>query len=134
MELVPPADFVKVTADLIKHAPLSYSRVLFLSSDDEAAVVNGTRLWEKMKMVAVYTKLPRHPLGFSPTWMDSATAGTVTRGHLLQILMALEADTWVGTRGSNWNRLIDELRCVWVDKCTNTFIEVGRKGFQGFNW
>lgn len=27
-----------------------------------------------------------------------------------QLLMALECDAWVGTRGSNWNRLIDELR------------------------
>lgn len=45
--------------------------------------------------------------------------------HLLQLLMALEADAWVGTRGSNWNRLIDELRCVWVNKCAHVYVEVG---------
>ncbi len=45
-------------------------------------------------------------------------------GHLLQLLMSLEADAWAGTRGSNWNRLIDERRCVWVDKCPNAYVEV----------
>jgi hypothetical protein len=45
--------------------------------------------------------------------------------HLLQLYMSLEADAWVGTRGSNWNRLIDELRCVWVPKCPNPYVDVG---------
>ena len=44
---------------------------------------------------------------------------------VLQLLMALECDTFVGTRGSNWNRLIDELRCVWVGKCFSPYMEMG---------
>ena len=28
-------------------------------------------------------------------------------------------------RLSNWNRLIDELRCTWVPKCLHPFYEVG---------
>jgi hypothetical protein len=39
--------------------------------------------------------------------------------------MALECDAWVGTLRSNWNRLLFELRCVWVPKCGLPFIEVG---------
>jgi hypothetical protein len=42
--------------------------------------------------------------------------------------LALEATHFVGTRGSNWNRLIDELRTVWPAHeigCCNTYIEVG---------
>jgi hypothetical protein len=45
--------------------------------------------------------------------------------------MSLEADAWIGTRCSNWNRLIDELRCVWVDKCPNSCVEVGSLSADG---
>lgn len=47
--------------------------------------------------------------------------------------MALEADAWVGTRISNWSRLIDELRCVWVSKCALPFIEAGENP-EGYRW
>jgi hypothetical protein len=53
--------------------------------------------------------------------------------HLLQLLMALEADAWVGTRGSNWNRLIDELRCVWVVKCQGVYVEAGLTP-EAYSW
>ncbi len=60
-------------------------------------------------------------------------------GHLPQLTLALEADAWIGTRGSNWNRLIDELRCGWVDKChggtsTNPFVEVGDEPLGSYSW
>ena len=44
---------------------------------------------------------------------------------LLQLWLAVECDAWVGQRNSNWNRLIDEMRCVLVDKCDHIFIELG---------
>ena len=31
---------------------------------------------------------------------------------LYQLFLALECDVWIGTRNSNWNRLIDEMRCA----------------------
>lgn len=56
----------------------------------------------------------------------------------------MECDAFIGTRNSNWNALIDvsfrltaeldyaadrsinqQLRCVWLNKCKNTFVEVG---------
>ena len=43
---------------------------------------------------------------------------------LLQLWLAVECDAWIGQRASNWNRMIDELRCVLVDKCDKTFIEL----------
>jgi len=49
----------------------------------------------------------------------------LVRMHLGQLLLALEADAWVGTYASNWNRLIDELRAVWVPKMAGPYIEVG---------
>jgi hypothetical protein len=49
--------------------------------------------------------------------------------------MTLEADAAVGTLGSNWNRLVAELRCVWVPKCGTPYVEVGpRKDWEGYSW
>lgn len=63
---------------------------------------------------------------------------------LLQLTMALECETFVGTRGvskhprvisehnaylipkqSGWNRLIDQLRCTWYSNCKSPYLEVG---------
>lgn len=41
-----------------------------------------------------------------------------------EMMMAGEAEVPVGTRGSGWNRMIDEVRCVWGG-CRQAFIEVG---------
>jgi hypothetical protein len=46
---------------------------------------------------------------------------------LENLFLALEATHFVGTRGSNWNRLIDELRGVWpgdVASCCQPYAEV----------
>jgi hypothetical protein len=79
-------------------------------------------------MKYIYTKLKRMDGGHHQHLWDSQDGGIHRQqfmGHLLQLFMALEADAWIGTRGSNWNRLIDELRCIWVDKCHHIFVEVG---------
>jgi hypothetical protein len=44
---------------------------------------------------------------------------------LLNLMVALECDGFIGTRGSNWNRLIDELRSTWAGKVAVPFVEVG---------
>ena len=36
----------------------------------------------------------------------------LTSQWLFQLYLALECDLWIGTRNSNWNRLIDEMRCA----------------------
>ena len=39
------------------------------------------------------------------------TRSALTSQWLFQLYLALECDLWIGTRNSNWNRLIDEMRC-----------------------
>ena len=46
------------------------------------------------------------------------TRSAITVEWLYQLYMALEADVWIGTRKSNWNRLIDEMRCALCPRCT----------------
>jgi hypothetical protein len=51
-----------------------------------------------------------------------------TLNSLLNLLVALEATHFVGQLGSNWCRLMDELRRVWVGArpaCCTPYIEVG---------
>jgi hypothetical protein len=112
--------------DLVARMPNSFSRELFVSADDQRAIAEAQTLAEARKWVYVSTRLRRMSGGHSFTsWGSFGQVRETFLGHLLQLLMSLEADAWVGTRSSNWNRLIDELRCVWVDKCPNAFVEVG---------
>lgn len=137
MALVPSENYVKAFTSMIQNMPNSFSRVLFVSTDDEKAIETCKQLTENMKMTFIYTRLSRMEGGHDVSTWDNTQAGRQRRlviGHLLQLLMALEADAWIGTRGSNINRLIDELRCVWVDKCKNTYVEVGGTYDGTYDW
>ena len=136
MKLVAPAHYAEAAADLIKLMPNSFaSRVFFVSAGDEAAIDECRALAEKQRLPFAYTHLHRqvggHKLG---EWRRQSDIEAAFHGHLLQLLMSLEADAWIGTRGSNWNRLIDELRCVWVDKCSKSYVEVGGQRLGTFSW
>ncbi len=136
MKLVAPARYVEAATELIQRMPNSFSsRTLFVSGDEERAIQESRVLAEKERLPFVYTHIHRQIGGYhlrNWTSKDDVTANFY--GHLLQLLMCLEADAWIGTRGSNWNRLIDELRCVWVDKCPNIYIEVGNLTIGTYSW
>jgi hypothetical protein len=100
---------------------------LFISTEDTEALarlvgVGPSRGWE-----VIFSRLPRLNEG-PAAQMQNAGPGAVrlTRQHLGQLLLSLEADAWVGTYASNWNRLIDELRSVWVPKAAGPYVEVGQ--------
>jgi len=138
MKLVPSVMYVRAFKSMIANSPNSFSRILFVSSDDQEAVNTCRRLVEGDGMTYINTKLDRMDGGhFMNKWDKDKNNldRTLILGHLLQLLMALEADAWIGTRGSNWNRLIDELRCVWVDKCHYSYVEVATDLAPGsYDW
>lgn len=140
MSLVPSEAYVKAFLGMIQNMPNSFSRGLFVSSDDKGAIDTCRKLVEDQKMTYIYTNITRMDGGHHMSEWDRTHAGMQRQlilGHLLQLFMALEADAWIGTRGSNWNRLIDELRCVWVDKCQNVYVEVGTVSHEYlgyYNW
>ena len=127
MPLVSAHAFASAILRLVHEMPHSFSRTVFVSGDDQRTIDEVRRLIEARRMRFIYTRMPRRAGGH--TFVDWRPTPDESEGsfyaHLLQLLMALEADAWVGTRGSNWNRLIDELRCVWVDKCQGVFVEAG---------
>jgi hypothetical protein len=129
MRLVDFGDYVAKAEDLKRNAPFHLRRALFVSSEDSAVFTNASS--------------PAAMLGsWASLWYDfpmaneggleqmrllekEAPRGRLVRFHFLALLMHLECDAWVGTRASNWCRLIDELRSVWVDKHSHPFAEVG---------
>jgi hypothetical protein len=135
MTLVPAPNYAAAVFQLIELMPHSFSRTVFVSGDDPQSIDEARRLIEARHMAFIYTRMPRLAGGHRMSEWRAApdeSAGSFY-GHLLQLLMALEADAWVGTRGSNWNRLIDELRCVWVDKCQGVYVEVGLTP-EAYSW
>jgi len=150
MKLVPTMDYVRAAEEVQYHLPVSFARrTAFLSTEDPGAIAEASTAYEAgdVKGVGPYWTMfwydvPRNNID-GRTQLTAFASGSkkqMSRAHLtriwwLQLLMALECDAWVGTRGSNWNRLIDELRCVWVGKCFNPYVEVGsrKRGEQWFN-
>ena len=131
MRLVATEEYLAAAAVLAKMHPMALApRGLFMSTEDpEAPRVAGGMLaagGEYAHWSMAWYDVPRaNSNGPEQLSQFSLPRGVLTRIWLLQILLALECDAWVGTRGSNWNRVIDELRCVWVPKCQNVFQEVG---------
>jgi hypothetical protein len=71
----------------------------------------------------------------------SAAARNRTRNHtvaswpLEQYRLTRACGPWLAHPGRRVSRLIDELRCVWVDKCAATYVEVGLSKIAGvYEW
>jgi hypothetical protein len=128
MTLQPFARYVEGAKDLFRWQPLSLSRTMFVSTEDAQVIREAATNADGW--VALYSDIPRHN---SNGFEQLGLADDITLLHLTQLLMALECDAWVGTLASNWNRLIDELRCVWVAKCSHPYKEVGDT-WHDYHW
>jgi len=87
------------------------ARSVFLSTEDESAVTELVRKWNS-SYDFYFTKVPRY--NTSP-WQSIELIGGPDQElqvSLAQLFLAVECDFFVGTRTSNWCRLIDELRKV----------------------
>ncbi|KAH8812746.1 hypothetical protein F5884DRAFT_856041 [Xylogone sp. PMI_703] len=134
MRLVPFNDYVVRGEKFGAENPLGMWKRAFLSTEDPNVI-------EQMKAMARIT-----PFSYSSSnarwtwyWSDIPRLNTspetqlrefgnrtdLTIKWILQLVMAIECDVFVGTRGSGWNRLIDSLRCVWLASCKQPFLEVG---------
>jgi hypothetical protein len=138
MRLVPSDRYFEAAKKLMYQQPFSFgNRTFFVSSDDVTAIHTNRHMAEAAKWGFVYSKIERMAGGFnSEQWVNIAsdTRLSIIYTQLLQLLMSLESDAWIGTRASNGNRLIDELRCIWVDKCQNVYVDVGYLQDGDYAW
>ena len=131
MPLVDTAEYLRAAATLARMHPMALARrTLFMSTEDPGALTAAEAALGAEPAMAPWAlawyDVPRaNSNGPEQLNQFDIPRGQLSRIWLLQLLLALECDGWVGTRGSNWNRLIDELRCVWVPKCQNVYHEVG---------
>uniref|UniRef100_A0A0G4HXT5 Transmembrane protein n=1 Tax=Chromera velia CCMP2878 TaxID=1169474 RepID=A0A0G4HXT5_9ALVE len=143
MKLVPAETFFSLSESLVRRQPNSLRRVLFLSFDDAqiwADVKKDAESGSLQEWDVVYSEIPREEKWSYSTARAYDTSSKQTGGervqlmlrHLLQLMMQLEVDAWVGTRKSNWNRMVDELRCVWVPKCPNPYVDA--HGYEYYDW
>ncbi|OBT48121.1 hypothetical protein VE00_01038 [Pseudogymnoascus sp. WSF 3629] len=134
MRLVPFNDYVVRAEKFTAENPLGSWKRAFLSTEDPNVI-------EQMKSMARVTPFSYSGSNARWTWYWSGiprlntspeiqlrefgNRTDLTIKWLLQLVMAIECDVFVGTRGSGWNRLIDSLRCVWLASCKQPFLEVG---------
>jgi hypothetical protein len=103
MTLVPDEKYFSAAESLVMHHPMGLSRAAFISTEDPGTLVaasNEHRGWALM-----WYDVPRiNSNGVDQLQKLQMPRAKLTRIWFLQLLMALECDAWVGTRGSNWNR------------------------------
>jgi hypothetical protein len=107
-----------------------------VSSDDPLAL-DLCRTYAERRQWAITYNLRSVAVGPAPEQAKEANVSFhvdrkgFAMATLLDLVMALEADAWIGTRRSNWGRLVDELRCTKVGKCRGPFVDVGDR-FMGW--
>jgi hypothetical protein len=114
MALVEDFKYFDAAEKVVVNDPMGHTRLAYVSTEDPA-VMESAKKYNNSAWSFLWYDVPR----INSNGIDQISKLGMPKGYLshiwwLQLLMALECDAWIGTRGSNWNRLIDELRCVWV--------------------
>lgn len=77
------------------------------------AVVDDAARYSKLGWRFFFTNTPRqNGTTHMSDYAQHAGMATFTGVSMANLLIASECDFFVGTLGSNWNRLINELRCT----------------------
>ena len=133
MKLVPMSSYISAIKFLIDRFKISGPPSIFLTTEDAAAVLemrnaishdrdarlNGWQLFtfENAHFKQQHTRAKKEPKKIrSMMLMNNLTDGMLGYNSLLALLIAMEADYYVLTTGSNWSRLINELRLNIVDR------------------
>jgi hypothetical protein len=123
--LSPTENFIDAAEELIRRQPSSYSRTLFITSDNLQEILKAKEYARKKNLQVIYSDVPRMENGHHTDRVNSFWKYDVTISVLMQLSMTAECDAWIGSRSSNWNRIIDIYRCTRTQKCKQIFIEVG---------
>lgn len=136
MKLVPTKTYMEAAVELAESMPNGFGQhTLLVIADEEKNVQASLQLGQASGFQVIHSNINRLTNGYHHSDL-TLLENPQTRFYndLLELVMALEADAWIGTRASSWGRLIDELRCVWVDKCLQPFREVGELKLGRYDW
>jgi hypothetical protein len=122
--LIQPELYIDKASELIEQSPLAYSRVIFLTSDDPRAIARAHSHAATKRLTSIYLDVPRMQYGNDESQVPSFWTYNVTISMMLQLSMASECAAWVGSRTSNWNRIVDMFRCTVAANCRGVFVEM----------
>ncbi|KAF3920887.1 hypothetical protein ABW21_db0206361 [Orbilia brochopaga] len=142
MKLKPFKEYLEAAERFISHNPLNYRKIAFISTENadifeeakrhsEVEIAKYHVLEAKARTTADWlwtwhwSTIPRANIGPEAQLETFGNRTDMTINWFLQLMMAIECDLMIGTRASGWNRLLDNLRCGWLAKCQQPFIDVG---------
>lgn len=133
MALLPFRDYLAAAAEAAKDRGLASPLAVFLSTDDPGVLRDAKARARAAGWTLMYVPFERR------VEMDLNARGDVVVLHALEgLLVHVGAAAWVGTRASNWDRLIDELRQTWAGaaEVEAPYVAVGKGAYSGeqFGW
>ncbi|KAF3909290.1 hypothetical protein ABW20_dc0107806 [Dactylellina cionopaga] len=133
MELIPFRKYVERAEEFAAMNMISSRKICFVSTEDNDVIDEAQTIgnaWispnttSNQNWTWVWSNIPRINGGPVEQLNQFGNRTDMTIKWMQQLIFAIEASYIVGTRGSGWNRMIDELRCIWVD-CRTAYMEVG---------
>ncbi|KAK6512490.1 hypothetical protein TWF481_001375 [Arthrobotrys musiformis] len=133
MELIPFKKYVERAEEYAAMNMIMSRKTCFISTEDEGVLEDAKRIgnaWISVNTTSnenwtwVWSNIPRFNGGPVEQLARFGNRTDMTIKWMSQLFFAIEASHILGTRGSGWNRMIDELRCIWVD-CRTPYMEVG---------
>ena len=107
---------------------------IFVSSDTSTSI---EIFKERVSANNPSVKIQHYPVqytGFNLHMLQYNTNNNITVDFLREIYTALQASAWIGTRFSNVDRIIDELRCTLVAKCHLPYVNLGAVRGDDYDW
>ncbi|KAI5477655.1 hypothetical protein MNV49_006041 [Pseudohyphozyma bogoriensis] len=116
MHLIPFRDYVAAGERLAALNPLSYWKGGFISSEDAGvfeearalSTLSGSETTSNMKWTWYGSHINRINAGPNEQLGSFGNRTETTLSWMSEFMISMECDSFIGTRGSNWNRLIDE--------------------------
>ncbi|RVD86230.1 uncharacterized protein DFL_004517 [Arthrobotrys flagrans] len=133
MELIPFRKYVDRAEEYAAMNMIMTRKTCFISTEDREVLEEAKKIgnaWISVNTTSnenwtwIWSDIPRINGGPVEQLNNFGNRTEMTIKWMLQLFFAIEASNIVGTRGSGWNRMIDELRCIWVD-CRTPYMEVG---------
>ncbi|KAK6360731.1 hypothetical protein TWF730_006858 [Orbilia blumenaviensis] len=131
--LISTRDYIVAAERFLLRNPLSYMKRAFMSTEDPGAIaeakrtpfINPIRSFGNIDWTWYYSNIPRVDGGPQANLALAHNKTDSLLTHMMQLWMAVECDTFVGNRNSNWNKMIDAIRCTLMDKCRAPYIDAG---------
>ncbi|KAF3143561.1 hypothetical protein TWF594_005110 [Orbilia oligospora] len=142
MELKNFQEYIDAAEEFISQNPVGFKKIAFVSTENpdvfEQAKEHLQKEHEMYKVVDAkarttsdwswtwyWSEIPRANIGPEQQLETFGNRTDMTINWFLQLMMAIECDMMIGTRGSGWSRMLDNLRCGWLGKCQQPFLDVG---------